>query len=499
LVKEADMNDIIKKSGARKGSLKKILTGIIGLDEVLDGGVPRGRVLLVTGTAGTGKTVFLNEFLYRGITQFNQNGVFVTFEETPRDIIANVRSFGWNYISLIKKKELAFVDAAPGEELVLETGTQYDLTPLVKRIEYAIGKVNAKRVVVDSIGALFSRFSNKDVVRTALYRIFAKLKETGVTSLITSEKTEREEISRYGVEEFVADGVIELGLFKGQQRFVRRLFIKKLRGMGYRSGIMEFEIEGDGLRVFPKIPVENLMAKTDFRIRKRFGIQKLDELLGGGIPQGHLLMISGNTGTGKTVLAMQFLVQGIKEGDHAVFVAFEEPMEQVKKTALVHGWNFEQYQKEGKLAFVATSLIDISIDKLLYQILNAAESIGAKRVVIDSISTLMSATMNQKQTRQFLIQICGFFKERGITCIMNYLCGTSFGAIRGQLLSNLVTNEMSLSSIIDGLIMLLYVERGQSVKKMLNILKLRGSGHSKEVFRYEIEKGGIKVGEKYEE
>ncbi|MGA2468973.1 MAG: circadian clock protein KaiC [Thermodesulfobacteriota bacterium] len=492
------MKGKIKTSTARKGGLEKILTGITGFDEVLDGGVPKGRVMLVTGTTGTGKTVFLNEFLYRGITQLNENGVYVTFEETPKDIIKNVRSFGWKYISLIRKRKLAFVDASPAEEMVLKTGPQYDLSPLVKRIEYAIGKVKAKRVVVDSIDAIFSRFSNKDVVRAALYQISAKLKKSGVTVLISAEKT-GEELSRYGVGEFVADGVIELELIKGQQQFIRKVFIKKLRGMGYRSGIVEFEISEDGFKVFPKIPVQRLLAKTDFQIRKTFGIEKLDELLGGGIPQGHIAMISGNTGTGKTVLAMQFIVQGIKEGENTIFIVLEEPIDQVKKTALEHGWDFEQYEKQGKLAFVATSLIDISNDKLLYQILNAVNRIGAKRVVIDSISNLVSATMNEEQARQFLIQISSVFKEKGITCIMNCLSGANFGAVKGQLLSNLITNEMRLSSITDGIIMLLYVERGQSVKKMLNVLKLRGSAHSREIFRYEIGKGGVKIGEKYEE
>ena len=493
------MKGKIETSSAKKGGLEKLPTGITGFDEVLDGGVPKGRFILVTGTTGTGKTVLLNEFLYRGITQLNENGVYVTFEETSKDIIKNVRSFGWKYISLIKKKKLAFVDAAPAEEMVLETGPQYDLSPLVKRIEYAIGKVKAKRVVVDSIDAIFSRFSNKDVVRAAFYQISAELKKSGVTVLISAEKTGNEELSRYGVGEFVADGVIELELIKGQQEITRRLFVKKLRGIGYRTGVVEFEILEDGFKVFPKIPMQRLFAKTDFQIRKTFGIEKLDELLGGGIPQGHMVLVSGNTGTGKTVLAMQFLVQGIKEGENTVFMPFEEPVYQIKRTALGHGWDFEQYEKQGKLAFVTTSLIDICNDKLLHQMLNAVNRIGAKRVVIDSISTLMSATGNDEQARQFLIQISSVFKEKGITCLMNYLCGANFGAVRGQLLSNLVTNEMRLSSITDGIIMLLYVERGQSVKKMLNVLKLRGSAHSREIFRYEIGKDGVKIGEKYEE
>jgi len=493
------MKGKIETSSARKSGLEKIPSGIAGFDEVLDGGVPKGRAMLVTGTAGTGKTVLLNEFLYRGITQLNENGVYVTFEETPKDIIKNVRSLGWKYISLIKKKKLAFVDAAPAEEMVLETGPQYDLSPLVKRIEYAIGKVNAKRVAVDSIDALFSRFSNKDAIRAALYQISFELKKSGVTAFISAERTGNEELSRYGVGEFVADGVIELELIKGQHEITRRLFVKKLRGTGYRSGIVEFEILNDGLKVFPKIPIQRQLAKTDFQIRKTFGIEKLDTLLGGGIPQGHVVLVSGNTGTGKTVLAMHFIVQGIKEGENTVFVLFEEPVCQIKHTALEHGWDFEQYEKQGKLTFVTASLIDICNDKLLHQILNAVNRIGAKRVVIDSISTLMSTTPDEEQARQFLIQVSSIFKEKGVTCILNYLCGANFGAVKGQLLSNLVTNEMRLNSVTDGIIMLLYVERGQSVKKMLNVLKLRGSAHSREIFRYEIGKGGIKMGEKYEE
>ena len=189
------------------------------------------------------------------------------------------------------------------------------------------------------------------MIRTALYQISAELKKSGVTALISAEKTGNQELSRYGVEEFVADGVVELELIKGQQQFIRRIFVKKLRGTAYRSGIVEFEILNDGLKIFPKIPIQRLLAKTDFQIRKTFGIEKLDELLGGGIPQGHIVMISGNTGTGKTLLAMQFLVQGIKEGENAIFIALEEPIDQVKKTALEHGWDLDQYEKQGKIVF----------------------------------------------------------------------------------------------------------------------------------------------------
>ncbi len=488
------------QSKTKIAAVEKVFTGIRGLDEVLMGGVPKGRATLITGGTGTGKTVILNEFLYRGITQFKENGVYVAFEEDKKDIIKNVKGFGWNYASLIAQKKLAFVDAGALKEMTFESGQNYDLSPLIERVRYAINKVKARRLVIDGLDNLFSRFQNKDAVRQALYQIVAELKSSGVTMLMTAEKLGSDKgLSRYGVEEFVADGVIEIELIKGQQQFLRRMFVVKFRGTGFRSGIIEFEITNQGLLVYPKIPVENLIAKTDYQVRKSFGIKGLDDILVGGIPQGHLVLVSGNTGTGKTMFGMHFLKQGISEGENAVFVALEEPVEQVKKTALAHGCDFNRYEKVGKVSFVTTNLIDISNDKLLYQIISAVEGINAKRVLVDSISTLLSATMSEEQVRQFLLQLSRYFKAKGITCIMNCLSPVSFGAERGQLLSGLVTNEMRLSSVTDGIIMLLFVERGQKIRKLLTVLKMRGSQHSKEIFSYEIEKGGIKIGEKYEE
>lgn len=488
------------QSKTKKGAVEKVFTGIRGFDEILMGGVPKGRATLISGGTGTGKTVILNEFIYRGITQFKENGVYVTFEEDKRDIIKNVKGFGWDYASLIAQKKLAFVDAGAFRDITIESGQNYDLSPLIERVKYALKKVKAKRLVIDCLDNLFARFQNKDAVRQALCQIIAELKDLGVTVLMTAEKTGPEQaLSRYGVEEFVADGVIELALIKGQQQFLRRMFVIKLRGTDFRSGTVEYEITDKGLVVYPKIPVENIFAKTDFEVRKGFGIKVLDDILGGGVPQGHMVLVSGNTGTGKTMFGMHFLMQGIGKGENAVFVSLEEPTEQVKKTALTHGWDFKRHEKEGKLSFVTTNLIDISNDKFLYQIISAVEGINAKRVVIDSVSSLLSATMSEEQVRQFLIQLSGYFKANGITCIVNYLALSNFGAARGQLLSHISTNEMRLSSVTDAIIMLLFVERGQKIKKLLNVLKLRGSQHSKEIFSYEIEKDGIKMGEKYEE
>ena len=455
---------------------------------------------MIIGGTGTGKTVLINDFIYHGITLYKENGVYVTIEEGQNDIIQNVKSFGWNYHSLIAQKKLAFVDASILKEATIEMSQNYDLSPLIERMKYAIKKVKAKRLVLDGLDNLFSRFQNKDAVRQTLCQIISELKDLGVTALITTEKSRLEQaLSRYGVEEFTADGVIELELIKGQQQFLRRMFVIKIRGADFRSGVVEFEITSQGLIVYPKIPAKNIVANTDFRVRKAYGIKILDDMIGGGIPQGHMMLIAGNTGTGKTIFALHFLMKGISDGENAVFVSLEEPLGQVKKTALEHGWNFNRYEKEGKIKFTTTSLIDISNDKLLYEIISAVESVNAKRVVIDSISSLLSATMNDEQVRQFLIQLSGYFKAKGITCILNMLSPANFGAEPGQLIGGLMTGEMRLSSITDGIILLLYVEREQRIKKLLNVLKLRGSWHSTEIMNYEIEKNGIKMGIKCEE
>lgn len=483
------------------GGVTKIPTGITGFDTVLEGGIPKGRIMLIAGSTGTGKTVLISEFIYKGITGFGQPGVFVTFEERPADIIKNVKNFGWDFERSIKAKMLAFMDVSPDTDAPGSINGAYDLSALVERIKYAIQKISAKRIVLDSLSTLFARFPDKSIIRDTIFNICDELKRSGVTGMITSEKPEGgwNTLSRYEIEEYVADGVVDLSLQAGQQQFIRKLFIKKLRGTGYRSGVVEFEISGNGLVVYPKIAYNRKVSRTDFRNREKFGIEGVDRAIGGGIPQGHSVMVSGNTGTGKTLLNMKFIDEGIKQGQGAVYVALEEPVEQIMKTAGLFKMNFRDYERDNKLVFISPSLIDLSIDKLLVEIQQAVIRINARRVVIDSVSSLKSATMNEEDVRQFLIQATGFFKTRGVTTVMSYLSGKNFGAVKDQLLSSLETNEMRLSSVLDGIILLVYVERGQRVKRIFNVLKMRGSRHSPDIFHYEINNKGIIFGDRYEE
>jgi len=474
-------------------AVSKIPTGITGLDEVLEGGVPEARAVLVLGGAGAGKTVFMNEFLYRGITQYGQAGVLVTFEERPDDIVRNVASFGWDYAELMRKGRLAIVDASPaiGGERELSSG--YDLEPLLMRIRAAVRQVRAKRLILDSLEGLFGRLSNRIEVREMLFRLSDETKRMGVTTMIAAER-EHSGGTRHGVEDFVADAVIELSAEPGQQKIIRRIIVRKIRGAGYRSGNVQFGIDARGLEVYPKVPVDRRRAATRLDVRKRFGIRGFDELLGGGVPEGYMLILSGNTGSGKSTFAQHFIAQGIREKENAVFVALEEPTGQVEELAAVHGWNFAAWRRSGRLDMLDVPLIDIRPDEVLYRIVNAVRAIKAKRVVLDSISSLRSATMDAEQVRQFMIQLGEFAKASGVTCVMTYLVPGVFSAARGQLLGPMSSTDVRLSSAVDGVILQRYVERQRDVRKILTVLKLRGVQHDTRIHAYSIGPKGVEIG-----
>jgi len=315
---------------------------------------------------------------------------------------------------------------------------------------------------------------------------------------LTSEAPEVDKYSAYGVEEFVSDGIIILSNVVGENQILRNLRIIKMRGINFRTGTVIFDITSSGLQLYPKIPIDRSVATTEFKNRLSSGIKELDALCDGGndgFPQGHVIMVAGNTGSGKTTFALHFLIEGLKKGESGIYVALEESSSQIRKTALAHGWDLKKYEKSGKLVFINPDLMDVNPDKLLYLIINTENKIGAIRVIVDSVSSLESATMNKIKVREFLIQFSGFMKTKGVTSLLTYLSEEAFGAESGQLLGSGSSSELRLSSIVDGIILLRYVERGQSVAKLLNILKMRGAAHSKNIWQFEVEKDGVKIGQ----
>jgi circadian clock protein KaiC len=317
-------------------AIDKIKTGIPGFDLISEGGLPAQRTTLVAGTAGSAKTIMAAQFLAEGIRSGKIPGVFVTFEENPEDLRKNLVSLGWDISSWEAKGKWLFIDASPMvEEETIEIGT-YDLGGLLSRLEHAVHSIGAQRVVLDSLGAVFNLFENKQIIRGELFRISNALKQLGVTTIMTSERSEEYgAISRYGVEEFVTDNVIILRNNLEEEKRRRTIEILKFRGTHHQRGEYPFTIlPSKGVEIIPLSAIELRQSSSDVRVTS--GNKDIDKMCGGGFFRDSVILVSGATGTGKTLMTTEFIAGGIKNGEKCMLFAFEESREQLLRNA--KGW-----------------------------------------------------------------------------------------------------------------------------------------------------------------
>jgi circadian clock protein KaiC len=464
----------------------KVKTGIAGFDEISHGGIPKGRTTLVSGTSGSGKTLFSVQFLYNGITQFGDSGVFVTFEETPMDIIRNVKSFKWDLGILVKQKKLAFVDASPDEAEKIEAG-KYDLSAFLERIKSAIKQVGAKRVAIDSLSALFSRYDDPNLIRGELYKIAAELKKIGVTTIITGERPqEKGLVARFGIEEFVSDNVILLHNFIEGERRLRKLEILKFRGTKHDTDEAAMMVGDDGIEIFPRPHPKMPRKSSDKKIRT--GVQGLDDMSFGGFYESSTTLISGASGTGKTLLGMQFLLEGAKNGEKSLILAFEESPEQLLRNADSFKWPWRKYVNNGTIKLISVYPEDHSPEEYIKIIKSMVEEIKPKRFVLDSLSGLERIYQPNK-FREFVVGLNAYLKNYGVT---SYLTNTT-----KSLLEIKSITETALSTLTDNIIILKYLELGGEMRRIINLLKVRGSDHDKGLREFVIGKDGTMIGESF--
>ncbi|HXG90596.1 MAG TPA: circadian clock protein KaiC [Vicinamibacterales bacterium] len=473
-------------SESEEQPIEKRLTGINGFDHIADGGLPRGRATLVAGTAGSGKTVLAMQFLVEG-TKRGENGVFVTFEEPPADLRRNVLGFGWNLAAMEAGRQIAFVDASerPEEERI-EAGS-YDFGALVARIEGAVRKVGAKRVALDSIGAVFAQFSDSATVRRELHRISAALKQLDVTAIITAERTDDYgPISRHGMEEFVADNVVLMRNVLEDEKRRRTIEILKLRGTNHQKGEYPFSVTSTGIIVIPLSAIELKQKSSTLRITSGNG--QLDAMCGGGFFRDSVVLVSGATGAGKTLMVTAFAAGGIEQGERSLTFCFEESREQFFRNAAGWGFDFEQLEQQGRLKVVTDYPEIMPLEDHLIRMKAIIEEFKPNRVAVDSLSALERVAGN-RGFREFIISLTAFVKHQEMAGL--------FTSTTPTLLGGTSVTEAHISTICDSIILLRYVEIYGEMRRGLTVLKMRGSAHDKDIREYIIDGTGMHLGKSF--
>jgi circadian clock protein KaiC len=465
-------------------SLVKSPTGIMGLDEITGGGFPKGRPTLVCGGPGSGKTVLAMEFLVRGALQYDEPGVFMAFEETEEDLKANFASLGFDLDEMIKAKKIALDHVYVNRSDIIETG-EYDLSGLFLRLETTIKGVGAKRVVLDTIETLFSGFENEAILRAELQRLFRWLKSRGVTAVITGERGDGS-LSRYGLEEYVADCVILLDNRVREQLVTRRLRIIKYRGSSHGVDEYPFLVGNRGISVLPVTSMG--LAHTASVERVSSGNERLDFMLDGkGFYRGSSILISGTAGTGKTSFAAHFIDAACRRGERSLFFAFEESESQILRNMRSIGIDLDQWIKKGLLRTHSARPTVFGLEAHLLGMHRLVEEWRPSVVTIDPVSNLMSVG-DRAEVTSMLMRLIDYLKANGITCLCTDLTpGNSTGEY----------TEVRISSLMDTWICLSYAHAGGERNRSLSILKSRGMGHSNQLREVLITDHGVDLKDVY--
>ena len=470
--------------------LDRVKTGVQAFDELVMGGLPRARTTVVGGTPGSGKTVFATQFLAHGITTFNENGVLVTFEEPPADIEANMRGFGWELAKWRKDGRLGFVDASPPASDELIVG-DFDLVGLLSRIQHAVKTVNAKRVVLDSLTQLFDHFiGDPKILRRELFHISSALKKSGLTVLMTAERnSEYGEITRHRLEEFVADNVVILRNVLHREKRRRTIEVLKMRGSHHAEGEAPFTLLANQGVV--AVPLSSLrLEQQSSTVRVTSGNPSIDKMCGGGFFRDSVTLVSGATGTGKTLLVTNFLAGGVAAGEKAILFGYEESKGQLFRNAEGWGTDFARMEAAGNLKIVCLYPEAQGLPDHLLTIQSLVDEFQPNRIAVDSLSALERIAPDAG-FREFLISLTSFIKKREIAGLCT---ATSKSLIGGESVS-----EQHISTLTDSIILLRYIQEQNTMHRGLIVLKMRGSEHAKEIRRFSIDSSGMHLGGPFED
>jgi len=469
-----------REPGSHRHSLPKSPTSIQGLDEITGGGLPKGRPTLVCGGAGCGKTLFAMEFLVRGATQYNDPGVFISFEETEEELTSNVASLGFDLRDLVRRKKIWLEHIHLEQSEIAQSG-EYDLEGLFIRIHLAIETIGAKRVVLDTIESLFSELPNPVILRAELRRLFQWLKRKGVTTIITAERGDGT-LTRQGLEEYVSDCVILLDHRVTDQSSIRRLRIVKYRGSTHGTNEYPFLIDEDGFSVLPVTSLGlNYFSSLE---RVSTGIPRLDTMLSGkGYYRASTVLVSGTAGTGKTSIASQFVESACKRGERVLYFTFEESPTQLMRNMRSIGINLEPWVNKGLLQFHATRPTLYGLESHLTTSIKLINKFEPHIVVLDPINAFVMGE-NQTEVKTMLLRLVDFLKMKRATAFFTNL--TSDG-------DDIENTDVYISSLIDTWLLLRDIEVGGERNRGLYVLKSRGMAHSNQIREFKLTNHGIEL------
>ena len=464
----------------KKRSQKLVQTGITGLDEIFLGGIRRGNVILIEGLPGTGKTNLGLEFIYRGAKEFKENGIIISFESSSERLHNDALEFGWDFEALKKKKQhVRIIHMSPAELFD-------DLLSLDSQIIKEIKLIGAKRVLIDGITPLkhFSGFQDPSTFRKSLFSLIENLQLQSISAVFTRELTEGQDVIGPD-EQYICDTVITLSNHTSHNNVTRSLEIKKSRGQDFISGKHTFKItDKEGLQVYRRVqsrPKEFLNKRSSEK-RISTGVETLDTIMGNGILEGSVTLNVGISGTGKTVLALQFLAEGAKNGENGLFVSLDESFGQIYRNAKTLKIGVEKYINNEQIKIHTDAPLELELDVHFTQIMKLIEENDIRRVVLDSVVGYEHGKYESGQ--QFIYALVSYLKNRFITTMLNYESPELLGLSQ-------ISQTLKASAVVDNIILLNYVEISTQMRRAITVPKSRASAIPQRTREFIIKEGGI--------
>jgi circadian clock protein KaiC len=454
----------------------RVSTGVDAFDTLIDGGFPRGSLVLVAGEAGSGKTIFSAQYLYHGASNFAEPGIYVSFAENRETFLGNMKKLNMDFQRLEQESKFKFLDYA--------TITEKAVTETLTNVLSEIDRLKARRLVIDPFTALAQAFKGPIDARIAVHTILGKmLRQAGCTTLLIAEKTSGVGQIGLGIEQFVADGFVLLTLSSERGHLERRLQVIKMRGTKVRKEGVTYDIKENGIIIYPLAQVKP--AKEIYSKKLSTGIKGLDEMLGGGLPQGSVTMVAGASGTGKTAVALHFIVEGAKRNERGLFVSLGEPEAKLIQYGEGFGWDMNGFLDKGLIEIKYLALDRDNVNEQFLKVNDLLGQFQPARFVIDSVTSIERAMVKDEYVEHMKTWKSSLAAD-GVTVMFTAPSETATPV-----------TEMEISTLVDNVISLRDLELESSLKRALTVFKARGLPHDRDIREFEITPKGVTMKGKF--